>query len=304
MRKLFLKPPRCAILLGFFCIWARLNAQAVEPNDWKAYFPMSVGNEWQYYKQDFRNPANNEIMRWRIVSDSVVANQQYFKLIEDKFRYNGIPISSTMVWLGYDEQQKMVSRAQFQQEPKQVWWEQLPCNLNRETSEPFFCGESLAPFHFWRKSLGVYDSTKTFYSSWQFGPYATFEKHMGLTQIKTSPDLDDYWSIDMSFFKVYHPQSGFIWDGNKLVNNEQERNIAESLLHLYPNPVKDKLQIRGEEEVGSVIVYNLLGQVVIKEEGSLVLEKILDISGLNSGNYLVKITLNNGGTHQKLITKN
>ncbi|MCG2612039.1 T9SS type A sorting domain-containing protein [Flavobacterium sp. SM15] len=58
---------------------------------------------------------------------------------------------------------------------------------------------------------------------------------------------------------------------------------------VYPNPVKDILNITYSSDITSVEVYNMLGQNVITKSINATLGQI-DMSNLTSGNYIVKVT--------------
>ncbi|HSD13703.1 MAG TPA: T9SS type A sorting domain-containing protein [Flavobacterium sp.] len=57
----------------------------------------------------------------------------------------------------------------------------------------------------------------------------------------------------------------------------------------YPNPVKDVLNLSYSTEISSVEVYNMLGQKVLVKTLNVAQGQI-DMSNLNSGNYIVKVT--------------
>jgi hypothetical protein len=71
-------------------------------------------------------------------------------------------------------------------------------------------------------------------------------------------------------------------------------------LKLYPNPVKDILNLSFNNEITTISIYNLLGQeVIIKSVNSN--ETSIDITGLAAGTYLVKVTSNNEVKTVKII---
>ena len=69
-----------------------------------------------------------------------------------------------------------------------------------------------------------------------------------------------------------------------------EETVAEQV-SVYPNPAKDFVRIEGVE-AAEVRVYNALGLVVKKVQGS----NIIDMSGLMEGVYLVRISDKEGGS--------
>lgn len=63
-------------------------------------------------------------------------------------------------------------------------------------------------------------------------------------------------------------------------------------LVVYPNPVKDILNVSFDNEISTVAIYNLLGQGVIQKAINTTNGQI-DISHLTTGTYIVKVTANN-----------
>ena len=60
----------------------------------------------------------------------------------------------------------------------------------------------------------------------------------------------------------------------------------------YPNPVTDRLSIAYSDTISEVIVYNLLGQQIIVNRPNATQTQV-DLSQLNAGTYVVKVTSNN-----------
>lgn len=68
----------------------------------------------------------------------------------------------------------------------------------------------------------------------------------------------------------------------------------------YPNPVKDALTLTYTQNISSVVVYNLLGQLVMKHTVNATAAKI-DMSTLSNGTYIVKVTSENHTQTIKVI---
>lgn len=94
-------------------------------------------------------------------------------------------------------------------------------------------------------------------------------------------------------------------------NNESEVGLAcealsvenantEPSLSLFPNPAKNVLFILGGDESTTleINIYNLLGQRVLNEKGKT---RILDISELKKGIYMIELTSNDFKIIKKLI---
>ena len=81
---------------------------------------------------------------------------------------------------------------------------------------------------------------------------------------------------------------------------ESIADIDNSSINLHPNPVNDKLYIETEVEVEEVVVYDVYGRC---QELSAVSGQpsVIDVSGLNSGVYFVKVVTSEGETVKKII---
>ena len=73
-------------------------------------------------------------------------------------------------------------------------------------------------------------------------------------------------------------------------------------INMYPNPVKDQMQILSEIKIAKVVLSNLLGQTIqtIAVNGSVA---NLDLSQVPAGNYLVTIKDVNGDLSTRKIVK-
>jgi len=69
-------------------------------------------------------------------------------------------------------------------------------------------------------------------------------------------------------------------------------NFSVAHLIVYPNPVKDLLTLSFENEITTVAIYNMLGQEVLTKS-IFANEGQMDVSGLRTGTYLVKIYAGN-----------
>ncbi|AFL79908.1 hypothetical protein Aeqsu_0395 [Aequorivita sublithincola DSM 14238] len=69
---------------------------------------------------------------------------------------------------------------------------------------------------------------------------------------------------------------------------------------VYPNPVKDMLNIKSTTAVDNVTVYDILGKVVLQENPGKI-SPAINMSGLASGSYLVKVTIGNSSKTVKVL---
>jgi Secretion system C-terminal sorting domain len=77
-------------------------------------------------------------------------------------------------------------------------------------------------------------------------------------------------------------------------------DFTASNFSVYPNPVKDRLNISTTNTVDSVVVYDVLGKVVLSATPGVVSPSI-DMSALTSGAYLVNITINGSSKTVKVV---
>jgi PKD repeat protein len=78
-------------------------------------------------------------------------------------------------------------------------------------------------------------------------------------------------------------------------------NIDKNQLKLYPNPTRDVITIQNESayKMEAVTVYNVLGQVVMQHITTDAHQYKMDVSGLTSGLYTVRIETNAGFVMRK-----
>ena len=63
-------------------------------------------------------------------------------------------------------------------------------------------------------------------------------------------------------------------------------------VQVYPNPVTNALHVKAKNTLSTIEVYNLLGQKLLSVEPNALTEKI-DMSGFDSGLYLVRVAIGN-----------
>ena len=82
-------------------------------------------------------------------------------------------------------------------------------------------------------------------------------------------------------------------------NFEQANGIA-----IFPNPAQDRLNIRsnGSENIKSIEIYNVLGQLLYSNKQPQN-QWSIDVSNLQTGNYLIKMNTQNGTSTQHFVKK-
>lgn len=94
-------------------------------------------------------------------------------------------------------------------------------------------------------------------------------------------------------------------DDLSIVQNQSSASVLNELVDeftMYPNPVKNTLNIHSDNKITKITIYNLFGQIVKREQLN---DKDLNLSvdSLSSGTYLIKINTEKGIGYNKLIKK-
>ena len=74
-----------------------------------------------------------------------------------------------------------------------------------------------------------------------------------------------------------------------------------SSFRIYPNPANDKLYIETGVEIEEVVVYDIYGRQQSTDNGQQ--PSCIDVSGLNSGVYFVKVVTDNGEVVKCFVKK-
>jgi hypothetical protein len=78
---------------------------------------------------------------------------------------------------------------------------------------------------------------------------------------------------------------------------------ADSYVHLYPNPASSRVQIVCGSPMREVTMIDMLGQVVRTQRFSQRLSESIDISALEQGLYMVRISTQSGVVTEKLVVR-
>lgn len=91
--------------------------------------------------------------------------------------------------------------------------------------------------------------------------------------------------------------------GFKMAGEEkiEENNFQD--INVYPNPVKDMLYVDTETEIIEIIVCDVYGRHQVTKTSSLQGDLSIDVSGLNSGVYFVRIKTDSGDIVRRFVKK-
>ena len=102
-----------------------------------------------------------------------------------------------------------------------------------------------------------------------------------------------------------NPDRGQVEDYTIIVN-DPSANVAvlnNNLFTVYPNPANKTLYIKAPQNISGksyyVEVFNTIGKLVLKAEANQ--ESGIDLTQLNQGVYLIKITAPGVSEHHKII---
>lgn len=105
----------------------------------------------------------------------------------------------------------------------------------------------------------------------------------------------NYFAIDAN--NEYYIDDFRLTSGNVLsIEDEFDSNNFS----VYPNPVQDVLNIKSAAVVNEVVVYDILGKVVLQSRPDAISPSI-NMSGLNAGAYMVKVTIDGVSKTTKVI---
>ncbi|MEG1572447.1 MAG: choice-of-anchor J domain-containing protein [Bacteroidales bacterium] len=82
-----------------------------------------------------------------------------------------------------------------------------------------------------------------------------------------------------------------------------EKMDAKNWVSIYPNPVKENLNVLTNAQIHSVELFNLLGASIYRKEGLATDYFNIPLKGIQSGMYILKINTNQGQETKKVMIK-
>lgn len=98
------------------------------------YFPLAVGNQWQYYQPPSEGPA--EHWSWRITGETEIGGQTYVELVRCDEVGGGSADCAAPVPIRYAAEHAMIVRRDGDEE---WWWNELPCRLDGDFNGEAAC---------------------------------------------------------------------------------------------------------------------------------------------------------------------
>ena len=112
--------------------------------------------------------------------------------------------------------------------------------------------------------------------------------------------------IDPNNYTVTYGGLTCEYNNGTLLGLDDIEGIFEKTIKLYPNPATDQHQVQLSFTFpisGKITVYDLLGKVITSKQSGYQTKIPLDISGFNSGLYLVEIDTGSLVAIKKLVVK-
>ncbi len=119
------------------------------------------------------------------------------------------------------------------------------------------------------------------------------------TEIPTQP-MDDTPVVGGIDFFSFDANNEYYIDDVVFGSTAGIQDFAADSFRMYPNPVKDVLNISTKTAVDNIEVYDVLGKRVLSAQPDVISPKI-NMSGLASGTYMVKVTIGNASKTVKII---
>lgn len=103
----------------------------------------------------------------------------------------------------------------------------------------------------------------------------------------------------VDYVKVYQKgDTGEEYTGPQLNTGIEEVVQESKQFKIYPNPTSNSIRIEGSAVTTKIVFYDLSGKEVLRTT-----KKVVNVSGLPGGNYILKIEDENGNIENHLLTK-
>ena len=89
-----------------------------------------------------------------------------------------------------------------------------------------------------------------------------------------------------------------VYQESPLSTEDTINNNIKKTLKIYPNPVKNEINLISEELITKIKLYDYQGKLVLEKNNDV---KFIKVSSLNSGIYFIEVFMNNYKSLQKVI---
>lgn len=170
----------------------------------------------------------------------------------------------------------------------------LTGTLSYRTATGFVEGPVLSPNQWYNLKIVIRQSDNTL----QYFSNGTEIYSGALGTSKNAQIIDFVYDDYGTGFRVDHIQI------NNLVTLSTNETSKRESVKIYPNPVSEQLNIEVDDKIQSVIIFDAKGSLVRNySENGISNGRIIDVSDLNTGIYLVKVKTKTSEFVKKVIKK-
>lgn len=304
------------LFLASLLIGGPVGAQAPDTLDAAGYFPLSVGNEWEYahYTHLPAGPSRptddsrTEYLRYQVVDDASGPSGDRFALVEARFTDAGVLLRRDTVAVAYDSETASVvgigtyddggtweaTFPGFAQDldvllDSTLWdadrlWNLSSRLLSADLLPTFLAGTDVS-------------ETKEFVN---FGGFSWVSVHtFGFVSGRRDGDGCSFYCPYETWRVTFAVVDGVTY-GARAVGVNAGPGRASSRLSVYPNPARARVTVEAGPAAGGreVTMYDLLGRLVRSARLPADGATTLSLGGLAPGLYVVRV---GGDTHRVVV---
>lgn len=285
------------------------------------------------FEQDFSSTITNYVHDMYVRNDTVYASCAYQGLLLFKFNTSSNTLSQLGSYTGYPFAGYNHSSALTKNGKYMVFCDESPASLpihlidvenfsniqpiqninpyqGTTPHNPYILGNDFAVVSCYQDGLMILNISQPAHVA-VVGYFDTYPQGGHNTGSYDSPnDYRGNWGaypyLPSGIIIAQDMQNGvFILDGTHAFNNPLgiKTNAAPEInLACYPNPVSEKLAVSYNTTAASVLqLKDLLGRIVIEKNYMAGINDYIDVSGLESGSYIISVTENNRSKNKQII---
>lgn len=273
------------VLVALSCVCAPVSAQTPDTTEAERYFPLEVGNVWEYEGLGLLNHSTD--YRIEVEADTLIGGQRYFLLTHDALDCS--PCLDRYTVRFDAETGRIVERTS---EGEVAWW-YADCELNAPFEDETTCGEVVGGYE---ETFELADGSvlegvtyKVFDSGFELHGYVADVGFVTEAILQMEPG-----EARLRYARVDGVEYGTPFPVSAEDDAAPESAVA---LSLYPNPTRGTttltLALDRPQRV-TLSVYDVLGRRVLADDlGALPAGEQahrLDVGALPSGVYILRLT--------------
>lgn len=279
-------------------------AQTVDTTSAWRYFPLEVGNVWEYgYYRNACEPLGSchpllrEFSRWTVERDSALGDLNYKVLRQDGYSLQNEFLATERVLVRFDTLQG-VGVKRNASGGEEVWPGSLPCRLDAPLGDDEACGDMLVEITFSDDPLQVSvngeQAVRVVKRFVVLSPYRYMWQVPDLGLMSGNPFEDWNWII-LSYAHIGDLEYGT--ERFPIVNEPTTPENIALTLAVFPNPSQGDATVRFALDVPqrvTLAVFDVLGRRVLATDLGVQpageATHRLDAAALQAGLYVVRLT--------------